>query len=173
MHKLEFERYIVASKNKKDEDENNYKSMEIDSVTLYFISLSEFKTSGDKYRPILLNWQIIRPVLEKLINDDWEYKFENDGDEQQLEQIEEESIESIQKLDEIMHYFSKKYSWPYAIPDPILHSRLLITSPKGVYPIVIYYGETIGFRNNMDEDIKHLFTLIWNEYKKYILRADR
>ena len=110
---------------------------------------------------IKVNWLIMKPILRRLINEDeWMCKFENDANWDDLEEIEEEVNDPIDRLDATKRYFGNE--------DPIIHTRLLIEHWKdNHFPIVIYYGETISFQDNTDENISKVIHEILKEYKNY------
>ena len=113
------------------------------------------------FHQLKVNWLIMKPILRRLINEDeWMCKFENDANWDDLEEIEEEVNDPIDRLDATKRYFGNE--------DPIIHTRLLIDPWKdNNFPIVIYYGETISFQDNTDENISKVIHEIWKEYKNY------
>ena len=108
-----------------------------------------------------VDWLIMKPVLKRLIvRDEWVFKFENDVNWDDLEEIEEEVNNPIDRLDATKKYFGNE--------DPIIHTRLLIDPYQdNDFPIIIYYGEMISFQDNKDENIMKLINEIWTEYKNY------
>ncbi len=148
-------------------DIKDYKSIQIDDITLLLVPFDELKKLdkiGSKYKILILSWKIMKPVLLDLLNYDWDFKFENDTDELELEDIYENANDPENRLYGIESYFKNNYKWPEKIADPILHTRLLITPPSGHNPIVFYYGETVNLLDNNDKDIKFLFDLIYRQY---------
>ncbi len=150
----------------------NYKSILINETNLLFIPYDELKNVQEKYKIISISWQIMYPVLLRLLEEDWDYVFENDEDSHQLEVINEEFNDPVERLTKIREYFEEKYKWPDRIADPILHTRLIITPPNSSTHFVFYYGETVNLQNNSEENICHLFELILEEYKKLEPKSD-
>ncbi len=164
--------YVVVyigddSSNCKDEE---YKSIKINKATLLFIPLDEIekfeKEFQEKHKIITISWSIMRPVLETLLNEDWDSKFENDENSKTLEDIDEKSNEPEERLDKIEEFFKQKYQWPNGIPDPIMHTRLIITPRDSNTDFIFYFGEMVELQNNRKDDIEHLFALIMEQYKK-------
>lgn len=166
--KLDHAQYVVIYSSIEESRELiDYKSIKIGGNNITFVPLYDFKNLIGKYNILLFSWKIVKAALIKLIDDEWTYKIENDRDELEMEEIGETENNPIKRLDKIENYFQAHYKWPDDIPDPILHSRLLITPPMSNFAIIIYYGGTIEFQNNKLEDIKYLFKIIWEEYSKY------
>ena len=118
-----------------------------------------FKDFKNNFYTINVNWTIMESVLKKLIDKAWSYKFVNDANWDDLEEIEEIN-DPIDRLNAVKNYFGDE--------DPIIHTRLLIDPCKdNNFPIVIYYGKTISFQNN-GYNIKTLIDMIWKEYLKTI-----
>jgi hypothetical protein len=164
--------YVVVyieddSSNCKDEE---YKSIKVDKATLLFIPLDEIeefeKEFQGKHKIITISWSIMRPVLETLLNEDWDSKFENDEDSNALEDIDEEANEPEVRLDEIEEFFKRKYQQLKGNPDPIIHTYLIVTPIGSDSDFVFYFGEKVELQNNRKDDIEHLFALIMEQYKK-------
>lgn len=164
--KIDYTQYIVLVKPNSLVKKENYKLIPLREVTLLFIPESEFKSLDIDDKPLTFNWQVMKPVLTKLLDEDWDYTIENDADEDELNRINQEVDDPFKRLDVIKGYFDQKYRWPDGIPDPMLHTKLLITPPEGDYPVVIYYGEMVSFQNNADANLMRLFETIWNEFIK-------
>lgn len=164
--------YVVVyieddSSNCKDEE---YKSIKINKATLLFIPLDEIekfeKEFQEKHKIITISWSIMHPVLETLLNEDWDSKFENDEDSNALEDIDEEANEPKVMLNEIEEFFKQKYQQLKGNPDPIMHTYLIITPRGSNSDFVFYFGETVELQNNQKDDIEHLFALIMEQYNK-------
>lgn len=164
--KLDGVRYVLAYKIAQKQDGQRFKSLDLGNTHIFLIPFDIFKTPIEGYKPILFNWKIIEPVLQNITEKGWEIKFENDRDEEELEKIEDKYYLPVEKLKAIKEYFERYYVWPDAIADPIIYTRLLITPPDADNPITIYYGNSVIFGSNSNKDIKELFTLILEEYKK-------
>jgi hypothetical protein len=166
MIKMDYTQYtmIYGINEGEIKDKENYKSIQIDGITLLLVPFDELKKIESKYKILTLSWKIMKPVLLDLLNYDWDFKFENDTDESELENIYENVNDPENRLNEIESYFKNNYKWPEKIADPILHTRLLITPPSGHNPIVFYYGETVNLLDNNDKDVKFLFDLIVRQY---------
>jgi hypothetical protein len=154
-----------------EKQENKYKTIEVNHGKLLFIPYNEYRNSNGSYKNrgviITMSWSIMLPVLNNLLEEDWELKFENDEDRNELNEIDEDSYDPRERLEKVEGYFKTKYKWPNGIPDPILHTRLIITPTNGRTHIIFYYGETVSLGNNTEEDITHLFKLIMDEYDKW------
>ena len=150
----------------------NYKSILINETNLLFIPYDELKNVQEKYKIISISWQIMYPVLLRLLEEDWDYVFENDEDSHQLEVINEEFNDPVERLTKIREYFEEKYKWPDRIADPILHARLIITPKDSNTDFIFYYGEMVELQSNRKEDIECLFTLIMEQYNKFRVRGD-
>ena len=109
---------------------------------------------------IRVSWSVIYPVLKTLLKEDWYFKFENDEDSEALEYIQEEYDEIEERLNKIEQVFKHIY----LLPDPILHTRLIITPKNSQSDFIFYYGETVELQNNSVEDKYHLFRLIIERY---------
>ena len=140
----------------------------MDDTKIVLIPEQSYKKLDQKCHRMKFSWRVLKPVLIKLLKKGWGYKFENDGDRQQLQEIEEDAIDPIEKLDAIKTYFDDKYQWPYDISDPVLHTRIIITPSDSRTPINIYYGQTMSFQNNNVEDIKMLLASMWLEYSSIL-----
>lgn len=106
---------------------------------------------------ITLSISVMKPVLLKLSDEDWDFKFENDADRHELEEIGEYNTPE-ERLDKVIEYFNLKYN-----ADPISKTRLILSPPDSYSNFVIYYGKTINPQNNSIKDIRYLFTLILNQ----------
>ena len=106
-----------------------------------------------------VSWSIMYPVLKALIKEDWYFKFENDENSEELEYIQEEYDEPEERLNKIEEFFKS-----YLLPDPILHTRLIITPKDSQTDFIFYYGKTVELQNNSTEDKYHLFRLIMERY---------
>lgn len=168
MSTLDYTQYIVLYCNKQINENIKFKSISICDFNLVFIPMEHYKDIHYKCNRMLFSWDILKPVLLKLLDRGWEYKFQNDANRHELEKIEEEAEDPKKKLDMIKEYFDNIYKWPYNISDPVIHSRVLITPPNSRNPLLIYYGQKMSFLDNDDEDIKMFFKLIWPEYVKIL-----
>ena len=137
-----------------------YRSVEIEGNTLIFVPHNESDAEIYKHKRMKFKWSFMYPALRKIIDEDWEIKFENDSDWDQLQEIEENTDTQLDRLLKIAEYFKYTYKDSDTNPDPILLSRLIITPRDSDYSFVFYYGETINLENNSDDDIKHLFEII-------------
>ena len=111
---------------------------------------------------IRVSWSVICPVLKTLLKEDWYFKFENDEDSEALEYIQEEYDEIEERLNKIEQVF--KHIYMYLLPDPMFHTRLIITPKDSQTDFIFYYGETVELQNNSVEDKYHLFRLIIERY---------
>lgn len=169
---IDHTQYIVISVRgviSKDEKEK-YKPIKINETKLLFIPYNELerveKNFHGSHKIITVSWSIMYPVLKTLLNEDWYFKFENDEDSRALEDISEEYNEPEERLDKIEEFFKGKYQWPNGIPDPIMHTRLIITPNYSNTDFLFYYGETVELQNNRTEDRERLFRLIMEQYNK-------
>lgn len=172
MIKIDHTRYIVirVPGEIKGRLKDASRSIEIDKTRLLFVPLDRVKDVLENfegnYRIITVSWSIMYPVLNKLSDEDWDFKFENDKDWVDLESINEKGNSQKERLEKVREYFESKYDWPDGIPDPVLHTRLIIEPRDSNTSFVFYYGETVELQNNNEEDIKHLFGLIMKEYER-------
>lgn len=175
---IDHTQYVVIriEGNISDSEKEKYKFINFDETTLLFIPCSELgklvKDFKGKYEMITFSWSIMHPVLKKLIVEDWDIVFENDEDFEKLEEIAEEFYDFDERLREIEKYFEVKYYWPDGIPDPILHTRLIITPKDSRTDFIFYYGETVELQNNSTNDFCYLFKLIWEERKNTRINSD-
>lgn len=172
MMKIDYTEYVVILVNgdisiSKD---INYKAVKINKRNLLFVPYPELRNVLEnlhtKYRIITLSWSIMYPVIIKLLDEDWDFKFQNDEDVEELENINEKFNTPMERLNKVKEYFESKYTWPNGIPDPILHTRLIMAPPESTTDFIFYYGETVNLQNNSQEDIEHLFKFIIDEYEK-------
>lgn len=137
-----------------------YRSVKIEGNTLIFVPHDKSDAEIYKHKRMKFKWSFMHPVLRKIIDEDWEIKFENDSDWDQLQEIEENLYTQLDRLLKIAEYFKYTYKDGDTNPDPILLSRLIITPRDSDYSFIFYYGETMNLENNSDEHIKHLFDII-------------
>lgn len=168
MSKMDHTQYIVVYCNNQIKENKNFKTISFAGSNILFVPSEYFRDIDNKCKRMLFSWDFLQPVLMKLLDEGWEYKFQNDQNRHELEKIEEETEDPKKKLDRIRDYFDKEYTWPNNISDPVIHTRVLITPPNGRNPIIIYYGQKLSFQDNNDEDIKRLFELILPEYVKVL-----
>lgn len=172
MIKINHAKYVLIQVDDKIKNnfENIYKSVKINKTYLLFVPYDKsnnlFKNLYGKYRIVTVSWSIMCPVLIKLSDEDWYFKFENDEDWEKLEKINEESNKPKERLKKVREYFENKYYWAKGIPDPVLHTRLIITPQQGNTDFVFYYGETVELQNTGQKDIESLFKLIMEQYEK-------
>ena len=169
MKEVDYTEYVmVYTKNRytKFVVERHFKTLPLDNdLIIAFIPKKMypyFRTECDtNCYQLKVDWSIMKSILKRLIiGDEWIFKFENDINWNDLEEIEEEVNDPIDRLDATKRYFGNE--------DPIIHTRLLIDPWKdNNFPIVIYYGETISFQDNTDENISKVINEIWTEYKNY------
>lgn len=175
---IDHTQYVVihVEDNISNGEKEKYKSIKIDETTLLFIPSNDLgnlvKGLRGRFEIITVSWSIMYPVLKKLLGKDWDIEFENDEDFEELKEIAEGSNDPNEVLIEIEKYFKNKYYWPEGIPDPILHTRLIITPRDSSTDFIFYYGETVELQNNSTSDIYCLFKLLWEEYKNESLNAD-
>ena len=169
---IDHTQYIVISVRGdiSNDEKEKYKPIKINETKLLFIPYDEIEKMEKNFhvphKIIEVSWSIMYPVLKTVLNEDWDFKFENDEDYDTLEEIKEEYNEPEERLDKIEEFFKQKYQWPNGIPDPIMHTRLIITPKDSNTDFIFYYGETVELQNNRKEDIEHLFRLIMEQYNK-------
>lgn len=172
--RIDHTRYIViwVPRETKGDPRNAFRYIEIGKTWLLFVPLDPEKYVLENfelyYRIITVSWSIMYPVLNTLSDEDWDFKFENDEDLEELESINEEGNSQKERLEKVREYFESKYDWPNGIPDPVLHTRMIIEPKDSNTSFVFYYGETVELQDNNQEDIKHLFELIMKEYKEKV-----
>ena len=140
MEKIDYTEYImVYTKNRytKFVLESHFKTFLLDKgFMIAFIPEKMYsifsKECNENCYQLKVDWLIMKPILKRLINEDeWMCKFENDINWDDLEEIEEEVNDPIDRLDATKKYFGNE--------DPIIHTRLLIDPWKdNDAPIIIY-----------------------------------
>ncbi len=144
-----------------------YRNIEIEGKTLIFIPQTELDAETYEDKRIKFTWSFMLPTLQRLINEHWEFDFENDSDWDELQEISENANSQSDVLFKIKEYFNNTYRDNNDNPDPILLSRLIITPRNSDYSFIFYYGETVSLENNSTDDIKHLFEIIIMEMKLF------
>ena len=164
---IDYTQYVIVFRvGKKQMPGNiNYKSIKIDDTPIFFVPPDEVKKLDRSYKMLKFSWKIMKPIMKELLDKDWDFKFENDADFNELERINGEFDTPEKRLEQVEKYFEENYKWP-EIADPILHTRLIITPPISSSHIVIYYGETVDMQDTSETNIVHFLGLIWKEYKK-------
>jgi hypothetical protein len=175
---IDHTQYIVISVRGdiSNDEKKKYKPIKINETKLLFIPCNELgnlvKDFQGKYEMITFSWSIMYPVLKTVLNEDWDFKFENDEDYDILEGIKEEYNEPEERLDKIEEFFKQKYQWPDGVPDPILHTRVIIIPKDSSTDFIFYYGETVELQNNSQNDVCYLFSLIWEERKNTRINSE-
>ena len=103
-----------------------------------------------------VDWDIMKPVIAKLREEDWSVKFENDSDACELENIAEESVDIDDTIRNDVEYFEMSGR------DPIVASRLLLTPDDDAVrvPIIIFYGSELETNGVPDKYVERVIELI-------------
>ena len=126
--------------------------------TLYIL-ITNMGNNMDKQTERIIFGELIKKVREWEKNEGYTDYYENDENSEELEYIQEEYDEPEERLDKIEQFFKS-----YLLPDPILHTRLIITPKDSQTDFIFYYGKTVELQNNSTEDKYHLFRLIMERY---------
>lgn len=157
---IDYTNYVVLKLERDEvpEDLEEYRNIGVEGRILVFVPyddpiLEKYKKDAIKFR-----WAFMFDVLETLIDKDWDVSFENDADREALEGIEEEYNDAVDRLYALKKYVDLVYK--ENDPDPILHTRLIITPKDSGTDFIFYYGDTVCLENNSCDDILYLFQVI-------------
>lgn len=103
-----------------------------------------------------VDWNVMKSVIEKLRNEDWSVKFENDSDVYELENIAEESIDIDDTIHNDVDYFKLSGR------DPVVSSRILLEPDDDTvrHSIIIFYGKEIETYDVPDKYVNYVLELI-------------
>ena len=103
-----------------------------------------------------VDWDVMKPVIAKLLEEDWMVKFENDSDACELENIAEDSAMPETMIRNVVEYFKMSGQ------DPIAKTRVLLTPDDDAVrvPIIIFYGSELETNGVPDKYVERVIELI-------------
>ena len=103
-----------------------------------------------------VDWDVMKPVIAKLLEEDWMVKFENDSDACELENIAEDSAMPETMIRNVVEYFKMSGQ------DPIAKTRVLLTPDDNAVrvPIIIFYGSELETNGVPDKYVERVIELI-------------
>ena len=103
-----------------------------------------------------VDWDVMKPVIAKLLEEDWMVKFENDSDACELENIAEDSAMPETMIRNVVEYFKMSGQ------DPIAKTRVLLTPDDDAVrvPIIIFYGSELETNGAPDKYVERVLELI-------------
>lgn len=118
-----------------------YRQLKLKDKIMVFVPYNRLEELDFKYKIITFSWENVYPVVASVMMMGWGYKFEN---------VDKQIFMKTDSFEEFVKFrddFSKKYHWPDAIPDPILHTDFTLISPDNEGEYTIHYGERISTHN--------------------------